>query len=229
MSAGRVVLVIFGSLVSMAALGLLVGGAFLLWANGAKTDDAGFFITDTGNLAGGSYALVARDLKVVAAARAVFTTDNFATLKVSAKGSTLGKDTFIGIARQSALDEYLGNVEYDEVTRVDLFPFRAEFRPHSGAAVPAPPASQSFWDASAQGTGAQPLLWKVKSGTWSVVVMNADASRGIDVDVSAGVKVPFVFRLGIGLLIGGLVAGAIGGLMVYLGVRGTRKKARQAL
>jgi hypothetical protein len=48
-----------------------------------------------------------------------------------------------------------------------------------------------------------------------VVVMNADGSAGVEAAVSVGAKVPFLLWLGIGLLIGGAILLAVGGLIVY--------------
>ena len=64
-----------------------------------------------------------------------------------------------------------------------------------------PPAKQTFWAA----TGSHSLHWNVQSGDWSIVVMNADGSRGVAAAVSAGAKVPFIATiayvvLGLGLL-----------------------------
>ncbi len=70
----------------------------------------------------------------------------------------------------------------------------------AGGAPAEPPGTQRFWAASAQGPGVQRLEWELESGRWAVVVMNADASRGVGADVSVGVKVDWVLPLGIGLL-----------------------------
>jgi hypothetical protein len=42
------------------------------------------------------------------------------------------------------------------------------------------------------------LLWKLRSGTWSVVVMNADGSRDVAATIGVGVKVPGLLWVGSG-------------------------------
>jgi hypothetical protein len=85
--------------------------------------------------------------------------------------------------------------------------------------VPAAPGSQGFWVASASGSGTQTLDWDVADGSWSIVVMHADAAPGVDVDLTAGAKVPLVFGLSLGLLSGGFVLLLAGIAMLYLGAR----------
>ena len=47
--------------------------------------------------------------------------------------------------------------------------------------------SQAF---QVSGAGAQELTWTPREGDWSVVVMNADATSGVDVAVKAGAELP---------------------------------------
>jgi len=49
------------------------------------------------------------------------------------------------------------------------------------------------------------LTWKPKDGTWTVVVMNADASRGVDARVDVGVHVNYLWWI-VGGLLGAVVA-----------------------
>jgi hypothetical protein len=51
-----------------------------------------------------------------------------------------------------------------------------------------------------------------------MVVMNGDASAGLDVDVTGATTVPALRPTGIGLLVGGVVALLAGGLLVGLAV-----------
>ena len=95
-------------------------------------------------------------------------------------------------------------------------PFRAVYRAEPGAARPAPaaPASKPIWAASAHGKGTQSVIWDVKHGNWSVVVMNADGSRGIDTGVSAGADFPILSALAWGSVGGGLVLLGVASMLI---------------
>jgi Domain of unknown function (DUF4389) len=126
---------------------------------------------------------------------------------------------FVGIARSRDVNAYLQGVAHDQIRGVTFDPFSFDADRSTGGRSPVAPARQSFWAATAQGTGTQTLRWDVRSGTWSVVAMNADGSPGVVVDASIGAKVRYVLAAGIGLLVIGLAALA-GGLA--LSIRGLR-------
>jgi hypothetical protein len=73
--------------------------------------------------------------------------------------------------------------------------------------------------ASVHGSGPQTLDWEAEGGEWSVVVMNADGSAGVDAELSFGAHVPHLTWIGIGAGIAGglLVVLAVG--LIYLGAR----------
>jgi hypothetical protein len=73
--------------------------------------------------------------------------------------------------------------------------------------------------ASAHGTGSQTLTWKVRSGGWSVVVMNADGSRGVDAGVSVAADVPILVPLGWSLMGGGALLALLAAGLTAVGVR----------
>jgi hypothetical protein len=73
-------------------------------------------------------------------------------------------------------------------------------------------------------------LWNLRSGKWSIVVMNADGSRNVAATLGVGVKVPAALWVGIGLSLFGatLIAAAV----LMFGARsrtGSRRSAKAAL
>jgi hypothetical protein len=81
------------------------------------------------------------------------------------------------------------------------------------------PAGQEFWVASATGAGRQALTWDIQAGDWDVVVMNADASRGVTVDATAGIKTGLLLPIGIGLLAGGLATGGGAAVLIVVALK----------
>jgi hypothetical protein len=102
---------------------------------------------------------------------------------------------------------------------VSFDPFRADYREQRGDAEPGRPAGRDLWAAAASGPGAQAVTWDVDEGDWSVVVMNADGSRGVDVEVKAGAELPFLASLGWGGLISGAVALVVAATLAVVGSR----------
>ena len=81
----------------------------------------------------------------------------------------------------------------------------------------AAPTAQSFWAASATGTGQQQLTWRVTGGRWAAVLMNADGSPGVDVSATVGVRAGFLLPIALLLLGLGLI---VTGIAVALIIRG---------
>jgi hypothetical protein len=104
------------------------------------------------------------------------------------------------------------------VTDIDVGPFRADYRTTGGDVRPAAPATQDIWTASTSGSGTQQLTWDVEDGDWSVVVMNADGSAGVDTHISAGADVPIVDDLATGFTFGGIGLLVVGGAIHAAGM-----------
>jgi hypothetical protein len=128
-----------------------------------------------------------------------------------------GTDLFVGIGPAAEVERYLASVPVDEVTDFEIDPFKLERRARPGSKRPDRPGSQSFWVAKATGAEAATLRWKVQDGDYRLVVMNADAQRGVEVDGDVGLTLPHVSSVawvlvggGALLLVGGLVAVVIG-------------------
>ena len=125
---------------------------------------------------------------------------------------------FVGIGRESDVTEYLDGVAHAVVTEID----EAEYSERPGGPPEGRPEDQTFWAASATGAGEQTLEWEPEDGSWNVVVMNADGSRGVAADLSIGGELDAVGWIGLGLLIGGALLAAAAALAITAGVRRRR-------
>ena len=129
---------------------------------------------------------------------------------------------FIGVAPTADLDRYLGSVPVDELTNVRIsngFSYDVTRR-GSGppAALPAP-TSQAFWVAKASGTGTQSIRWNGSSGSYEIVLMNADGSPGVSSQVGAGLHLAFMWPLALGMIVAGSVLLLLAVLFLVLGLR----------
>lgn len=220
-SAARAVSVVAGAVAGFVAIGLLIAGGVVLWAD-HKKDDAGYVSTASERFASSGYAVATDNLDVnLDAAGWVINRDHYGKIRLKAV-SRQGKAVFVGIAPTSAVSAYLSHTAYASVTDVSYPSFRASYSAHGGQRRPALPADQRFWVASAHGAGKQTLTWDVRRGSWSIVVMNADGSRGVDAGVSAGAQLPFLLAVGWGSIGLGLLLLVTAGGLMYVGLRAPR-------
>jgi hypothetical protein len=213
-SAGRIVLIVLGSVGVLFGLAVMAGGGFVLWADRTHLED-GYLTTPSERFATPTYALTRTRLEVETNGEGwVLNESWFGKVRIRGE-SPAGKTIFIGIGPQAEVARYLGSVAHANVQDLDFDPFRVTYLPVTGDAPQAPPIEQSFWAALASGVGTQTLTWKVRDGNWSVVLMNADGSRGVSADIDLGAKLSFLLWVAIGLLIGGaLVTGGNAALVV---------------
>jgi hypothetical protein len=212
MKPARIVLLVIGSLVSLIGGALLVGGTVLGWALATQRDDAGFFTTTEERFATDSYALTSDDLDLGDPGPDDWWADReLATVRLDVDAAGPG-DVFVGIAPDEDVERFLADVPHDEVTSVSYRPFEAEYRREhvGGGQEPSPPGDEAFWVASTTGTGRQSLEWDVEPGTWAIVVMNADAGRGVVADIEFGVRVEYLVPVAIGLVVAGIVLLGLG-------------------
>lgn len=214
----RIVSLVAASVLGLASLGLLALGGGLLWAD-SKKDDGGYLSTGRDPFTTETYALATENLDIDdTGAGWIIDEDRYGKVRLRAE-SRDGKPVFVGIARTRDAERYLRDVRHDLLTDIDYDPFDAQYREVGGSGSPGAPGAERFWAASAQGSGTQTLTWDVEHGDWSAVVMNADASRGVDVELSAGAEVPFLEPAGWGALIAGLVAFAFAAVLTFVGLR----------
>ncbi|GAA3044108.1 DUF4389 domain-containing protein [Actinokineospora globicatena] len=207
---GRVLALITGSVVAMAAVGVLTGGIAVLVADRTQRDADGYLSTPQRVLASGGHAVTAPRVDLDAdpgwswAAAAVG--------EVSVRVRAGDRAVFVGVAPADDVDRYLGGVAH-AVLRADgeNGPTTEEV---AGWQSPARPAAAGFWTASATGTGTVALDWAPAPGEWTVVVMNADASAGVRVRASVGATAPALPWIAVALFATGAAALACGAALV---------------
>jgi hypothetical protein len=205
-------------LAGLLSLGLLAAGGLLLWGDSQK-DDQGYLSTRTERFATNTYALTTDNLDIdLDDADWLIDRDRFGTVRLTVDPSG-SKPVFVGVARTAEAARYLSGTGHELVTDIEYAPFSADYRRLDGKRKPAAPADQRFWEASAHGSGRQTLTWDVDDGDWSIVVMNEDASRRVDVGVKAGAKLDFLAPAGWGALIAGLIVLSFAALLAVLGIR----------
>jgi hypothetical protein len=216
-----IALVVTGALASLFAVGLLAIGAGAFIGESQKDSD-GYLSTDTHQFEAGTRALATENLDVdLDAGNWVLDTNDLGQVRLQVE-SRDEKPVFVGIARTSDVENYLQGVSHSTLTDVDTSPFEAKYDGHGGNRHPGAPADSQIWVASEHGSGKQTLNWEIEDGDYSVVVMNADGSAGVDADLSAGASLGFLDEAGKISLTTGFVLLILAGGLLYIGVRPRR-------
>ena len=227
-NAARTTSVVVGVIVGLLSLGLIAVGGVLLWAD-SKKDDQGYISTHTKRFATSTSAIATDNLDVDSEGPGWLTShDHYGNVRLEVAPRN-DKPVFVGIARTKDVSAYLRGTSHATLTDVDIDPFRATYRTQTADRVPAAPAGNRIWVASAHGTGAQTVTWDVKHGDWSIVVMNADGSRGVDAGVNAGADFPILSALAWGSVGGGLVLLGVASLLIVVGTTSQRRAPAPAL
>ena len=211
--AGGVVLLVVGSIAALLAFALLAAGCAAVVVDQTQRDDDGFLMSPTEDFTTATYAIASKSADLDLDGPDWATTDFLGTVRIRSESD---RPVFVGIAPQADVAEYLDGVEHSVVTEIDRKPRYVE---RQGGPPAGPPAEQTFWVASATGAGEQTLEWEPEDGSWNVVVMNADGSRGVAADLSIGGELDPVIWIGIGLLVGGALLAAAAALAITAGVR----------
>jgi hypothetical protein len=203
------------------SLGMFALGGLALWGDSQK-DANGYISSDSDRFATSTRALTTENLDLdLDGLDEIVGRESLGKLRLDVAPNA-DKPVFAGIAPTRDVSNYLRGSEHTVVTDVDYSPFDADYADRPGDRPLAPPAGERFWAASASGAGTQTLTWDVEDGDWSVVVMNADGSPGVDAGVSAGAQLGFLDELGwVGIGTGLLALAGAGGFL-YLAVRRPR-------
>jgi len=211
---GRIVLLVLGSIAAIVAFGLLAGGCALVAVDQTQRDSDGYLMSPSADFSTATYAIVSKRAKLNVEG-AQWAVDTFlGTVRVR---SDSARPVFLGIGPAAAVDRFLAGVEHTVVT--DFERTKPEYTLWPGGAPRSPPGKQSFWVASASGAGTQTVDWKPADGRWRAVVMNADASRGVESELSIGAELDSVLWIGIGLLGLGVLFATGAALAITAGAR----------
>ena len=201
-----------GAVLVLASI-LAVVAAALWTAKETLPDTDGFFTTPPASCSADTFAITSENLRlhvdgVGALSPSSLLGDGRVTVEPKYESTV-----FVGLAATDSVETYL-----DEVARTTMVPARAfddrrlpVCETSGGQAPSAAPDSLQIWTTYSQGQGAQVITWPLQEGNWTVVIMNADASRGLDVTVDTGATFP-----GVGIAISALLFGA--GVFLLVGL-----------
>jgi hypothetical protein len=200
---------VFGSLFLLLALALFGGAIAGIVGLENNRDATGYFVTHTHHYRTSSYALSTETWDVGSVTGALEA--SLLRLRITATSDNTAEPLFIGIARTEDVAGYLASVEHDELRDITFDPFKIDYRRVGTGAPASRPATKSFWQAHASGTGTQTISWPVKSGQWSAVVMNADGSRNVSVDAQIAARLSGAWWFVAGFILLGALA-LVGGI-----------------
>jgi hypothetical protein len=224
--AGSVVLLILGSLMGLLGLAVLAAGAALAAVSASQSEDG--FATPRAVFSVGSYAVTSPGIEIAGDAWIPTSLPfDIATFRLQATAADPDEEVFIGIAPRADVERYLESVHHSEVRDIDYRPFSVEYRDVQGTEAPERPGAQDFWTESASGQGPQQVAWRPQVGDWAVVVMNADASEGVDVGVVGRVRTDVLWPVAIGLIVGGGLLFLVGLALLIPGAIGLGRHAAQ--
>lgn len=221
MSAGKIVLLVFGIIFILVAFPLLVGGGVMVAIDRTLRDDEGFYSIHGLNIDASSPIVITAPADIRIENLWLWRYSNPVSVKVAATSKS-DKEVFIGVARESDLRAYINGASYDEITSFSIYPEKLDQKHFPGNPTLPPPESQKFWVASSTGSGNRELQWDITTGIFSLVLMNADGSSPIKAEVSIGIKIPpIISMIGWGLFASGIILLVAGGIMIFFAVRRT--------
>ncbi|MGD9739276.1 MAG: DUF4389 domain-containing protein [Bauldia sp.] len=218
MRIGKIIALLFGVLLAPVALGLVVGGIALLVAFGTLRNADGFLESDRYPLRSDGYALVSDDVTIAPHPGDWWPSNLVASIALSVTSGS-GAPVFVGVGPSAEVERYLSGVARDEIQRIGDRPADVTYRSFEGAAPAGAPGAQPFWVRSAEGADIERLAWDIERGSWTIVVMNADASMGVAVEAAGAVRIPGLVPIGAGILVGGLVLAAIVAALLVFALR----------
>jgi hypothetical protein len=206
----RIAALSIGSLLVLLSLALLAGGGTALWADRTQRDD-GFVTTGFHQFSTSGSALTTETIHLGGSGVGwLYAPGLLGKVRLRVTPVKSGPSMFVGIGRSTDVDRYLAGVNRTVISDF----WGNKVKSVEGGTARSRPGAQGFWVASSTGSGSQTLVWEPTKGSWRVVVMKANARSGIDVRANLGARMPAALWVAIGLLIGGAIFLAGGGLLI---------------
>lgn len=220
MSAGRIVLLIFGILFVLVSIGAMLAGGGVIWASQYHKDAEGFHVTDPMRIRSGTYALISDTIEIDRGASQALNWLGMDKIKVEVENDDPSQSVFVGIAESRDVDAYLSDVKHDEITSMEVFNSSYDYERRPGSIEPEAPGLQDFWLEESEGVGPREIVFDIDEGEYTILAMNGDASEGIEMETVFGIKSSgVVLLLGIGFLFVGILLLVGGIIMVFFGAR----------
>lgn len=212
MRPARIVAIVTGTILALVGFVVVVASvAALVLAGGDNSIDTG-----SQRLTSVTAAIVSGSARIEDERPAgwLFDEDDDLALSINAESPST-KPLFLGVGPTDDVRAYLQGAAYDEVDDISFRPFGVDYDrqgpPGEGRELE-PPGDQGFWTARAVGTaGSVRLDWDYAPGSYTVALMNADGSRGVEADASLELQVPYLHA-------GLIVAVVVGGLLLLIGL-----------
>ncbi len=220
---GRITAVVIGFLLGLIAIVLLAAGGTALWADRTQRD-AGYVTTEGHDYASTGSALATDPSKFGAGTAWLHAPSLLGEVRIRVTPVGPRSDLFVGIGPSADVDRYLAGVGHTVVSDI----WRDRTQDISGGAPASAPAAHDFWVASSSGAGARTVVWKPVSGSWTVVVMNADGRPGVAVRADLGARMPAAVWIAVGLLVAGAIFALGAALLIAGAIRGRRADRMRA-
>jgi len=209
---GQVAALVVGAVLTVFGLvGLVAGGGVLA-----------VFGSD-GTVASGNHSLSTPTAALVSEPAEIRDTRDLAdivgdpSVAFSVTSTNPGKGVFVGVGPAKQVDRYLAGAPVDEVTDLDVDPFKLTRDRTEGTKTLAAPGAETFWVAQNEGPASASLRWKVRDGDYRVVVMNADGTPDVGTKGEVELTAPnapdiawVLLGTGFALVVGGAVASVVG-------------------
>jgi hypothetical protein len=220
MKPGKIALVVIGALVGLMAAGFIGGGAGLFWAYNTQRTDDGFFESEAIQLETSAYAITSSEIDLGSQPEDWFPAGRLATVRIDAEAADSGA-VFVGIGPETDVETFLGDTRRAEVTNIGPGARDISYDTTGRSEPTALPGDQGFWAAASEGEGSQTITFDIEQGSWMAVIMNADGSSGVSVDVVGAAQTAWLIPVAAFMLVIGLFLAAITAGLLVVAIRRT--------